>query len=950
MIKQFIEKSLNRKLTSTMLLVGLAILVIGGIIIFYSNSIQDKYETELLALNEKQELVLDMDHYIKDTIIHVRGYYAFDDADEERRKAEQAIYSLKNSLDTFSTRTLTREDLDFITEIRVELNLYETNLSEAFGYVESNDRESLTEYAKNRGNVTVDRLMEKFSNYVDEKNDEVHSATQQYINDMHRFVWINIGFIIFVVTILFFSVRGFLRNIGRPLKELTEASVLVTEGKDVIPPTSDRKDELGILTRAFTGMIKALQEKEEELVAQNEELLSQQDELEYQQKQLTLSLEDAEATRHVLTKYNDLISAISVTPNLEELLRESVTHLSDLYEPSQLIYFLTEDHTYETYGVPAHRMKEFFEYYHQGLEQLIIDKKREYIVSREASPFEKGISEQSIMAFDYYIPVYTSNAELIAVFAMTKVGKALTGDEIDELKGLLHQTSIAIERSLLHRQKLLETKLSQDILNNVNEGIQLVSPEGKLLQFNDELCRIITCVDGAVLKDSAFVDWFKLFEEKVEESADLRAFFQQMLVEKGKRQSFQYMTSPDKKMFEVYTEPLEQNGTEIAKIFVHRDITTQNEVDQMKSDLVSTVSHELRTPLSSVLGFTELMLNRELKPERQRKYLETIHKEAMRLTNLINDFLDLQRMESGQQEYKREKVNINEILTEVITRFEPNAPLHQFVIKDSAVATELLADAERIEQLFTNLISNAVKFSPDGGAVELISYNRGANLVIEVHDQGLGIPEEEIPKLFRKFHRIDNGDRRKIGGTGLGLPICKEIIEAHDGNITVRSIVGEGTTFELEFPIKDSMIEEVKLANPYGSGVKPKKVLILEDDKSLAVLLADELKSKGFEVHHFFSPNKALSYLKKQDLDVVVVDLILSDEIDGWMFIKELREDENTKKLPVFISSALDEVQEKSDKYHITQYLRKPYPPHELSDAIVQVLLHGEQQDSDEDN
>ncbi|HEY9576729.1 MAG TPA: ATP-binding protein [Pseudobacillus sp.] len=227
------------------------------------------------------------------------------------------------------------------------------------------------------------------------------------------------------------------------------------------------------------------------------------------------------------------------------------------------------------------------------------------------------------------------------------------------------------------------------------------------------------------------------------------------------------------------------------------------ELDQMKSELVSTVSHELRTPLASILGFTELMMKRSLKEEKQKKYLNTIYQEAMRLTNLVNDFLDLQRMESGEFICSFEKVDPKPLIERVIEAISQTTNHHHFQLIDERSQKWLASDEGRLIQVFTNLISNAVKFSPGGGLITVRLANDNQNMRIEVKDEGLGIPAAEISHLFKKFHRIDNSDRRKIGGTGLGLAICKEIVEAHGGTITVSSEHEKGSNFSMLFPLPE---------------------------------------------------------------------------------------------------------------------------------------------------
>lgn len=221
---------------------------------------------------------------------------------------------------------------------------------------------------------------------------------------------------------------------------------------------------------------------------------------------------------------------------------------------------------------------------------------------------------------------------------------------------------------------------------------------------------------------------------------------------------------------------------------------------QIKSELVNTVSHELRTPLASILGFTELLLHRELKPERQEKYLTTIFNEAKRLTALVNDFLDLQRLESGKQCYEKRDIELVPLLEKVIEGQQITTRQHEIILEVFANHSVIFGDTTKLIQVFTNLINNAVKYSPNGGQIKVSVFQSERQLKIAVSDNGLGIPKDSIEKLFSKFYRVDNSDRRTIGGTGLGLAIAQEIVYAHGGEITVQSEQGKGSTFTVILP------------------------------------------------------------------------------------------------------------------------------------------------------
>ncbi len=239
-------------------------------------------------------------------------------------------------------------------------------------------------------------------------------------------------------------------------------------------------------------------------------------------------------------------------------------------------------------------------------------------------------------------------------------------------------------------------------------------------------------------------------------------------------------------------------------IGLQSDITERKEMERLKNELVSTVSHELRTPLTSLRGFTELMLKRSFSVEKQREFLKVIHKESMRLTELINDFLDLQRIEAGRQTYNFEDVFPAALLAETASVFNLEGGSHTLQLMVPASLPTVHIDSARIQQVLTNLLSNAIKFSPQGGPIIIGAIVENDAVKVWVQDQGIGIPTEAVPNLFSKFFRVDNQDTRQIGGTGLGLALVKEIIEDHGGRVWVESGVGKGSTFFFTLPISEA--------------------------------------------------------------------------------------------------------------------------------------------------
>jgi signal transduction histidine kinase len=247
--------------------------------------------------------------------------------------------------------------------------------------------------------------------------------------------------------------------------------------------------------------------------------------------------------------------------------------------------------------------------------------------------------------------------------------------------------------------------------------------------------------------------------------------------------------------FNVMASSLEQS---------RNDLEEQNrrlvESERLKSELVSNVSHELRTPLASVLGFSDLLLKRDLPEDDQRRYLEVIRTEAGRLATLLNDLLDLQRIERGALELVREEFDLNELLSVQTTLYSAQSALHELSFQPGAEPLIVHGDRDRLAQVLGNLLSNAIKYSPDGGDVEVRSSHVDAEAWVWIRDHGLGVPSDHQQRLFTKFFRGEAGRKRGIAGTGLGLVLARQIVEAHGGAIGFESEEGQGSTFWIRIP------------------------------------------------------------------------------------------------------------------------------------------------------
>ncbi|MDQ2951059.1 MAG: ATP-binding protein, partial [Chloroflexota bacterium] len=224
-------------------------------------------------------------------------------------------------------------------------------------------------------------------------------------------------------------------------------------------------------------------------------------------------------------------------------------------------------------------------------------------------------------------------------------------------------------------------------------------------------------------------------------------------------------------------------------------------LNKAKSDFVSVVSHEFRTPLTGIMGFSEMIRDEELTPTETKDFAADINKDANRLSRMITEMLDLDRMEAGRMQADRELIDLDAILRETSARQGANAPSYQIALKIADALPQIWADRDRITQVLTNLISNAIKYSPDGGAIEVGAEVQKDMAHVWVRDHGMGIPEGSIEEVFERYSRLQNTKTRTIKGTGLGLPIVREIAKMHGGRAWAESTLGSGSTFHVTLPI-----------------------------------------------------------------------------------------------------------------------------------------------------
>ena len=239
-------------------------------------------------------------------------------------------------------------------------------------------------------------------------------------------------------------------------------------------------------------------------------------------------------------------------------------------------------------------------------------------------------------------------------------------------------------------------------------------------------------------------------------------------------------------------------------ICVIQDITEHKKLEAMQKDFVANVSHELRTPLTTIKSYTETLLEGALyETETALNFLQVINHESDRMTALVQDLLDLSKLDNKQVHLKIQKLNLNQLLEDSLNKFmiQIDKKNQVLIYHPSEVIFWINGDLYRLEQVLKNILSNAMKYSPETATIEIALYQHDNEVVIEVKDSGVGIPEADLLRIFERFYRVDKARSREMGGTGLGLAIAKEIMDYHKARIEVESTLGQGTTFYLYFSL-----------------------------------------------------------------------------------------------------------------------------------------------------
>ncbi len=410
-----------------------------------------------------------------------------------------------------------------------------------------------------------------------------------------------------------------------------------------------------------------------------------------------------------------------------------------------------------------------------------------------------GFSTNSILC----VPLTVEGQAIGILEAINKQIGRFDENDLELMQAIANPLAIALENASLHNEMLAEKRRIETIFNNMSEGMLTTDAKGNITGANDSLLSVLR-VDSAEISQSSVFDVIHSRRQ------DLTGFINQVLNDKGEE-------IPNLAC-DIYTEyPSEavpvlisgasvrdESGKITEAIFVFSDLREIREVERMRDDFFHNIVHELRTPLATILMYTRLVKKTVDDPEKSARFLDTIERESDRLQAMVRQMLTLAKLEAREIQRSSGPVDLNQLLDEIIAPLADVASGKKLTFERDIAndLPSLTGDREVLYSIFKNLIDNAVKFTQDGKVTVKI-WSDAENLQVIIKDQGIGIPPEGMPNLFRRFYRAQTAVEQGIAGTGLGLNMVKEGVEKHRGTINVSSTVGVGTTFTISLPFSD---------------------------------------------------------------------------------------------------------------------------------------------------
>jgi len=509
-----------------------------------------------------------------------------------------------------------------------------------------------------------------------------------------------------------------------------------------------------------------------------------------------------------------------------------------------------------------------------------------------------------------------------------------------EIYRLINSQAQQLGGMLRHQQE--EASKSQAILESIADGVVVNNPQGKVILLNPAAERILNTPRDSLLD----VDMRHLVEAFDEPGSTAALVAIELMLTKASTPSEIEVSSSalemDNRVINAHMAPVIARHDEfLGVVTILRDISKEVEADRAKSEFISTVSHELRTPMTAIKGYTDLLSGGAVGAlnENQKHFLGVIKNNTDRLIALINDLLDISRIETGRVRFEPAPVKVGEIIADVVEAMAARAQERglNLTYEVDAGLPEVMGDRGRLYQVLTNLVGNAINYTPHGN-VTVEATTAGTAVQVSVHDTGVGIAPEDISNIFDRFYRADDPVVQEASGTGLGLPIVKMFVEMHGGRVWVDSERGRGSVFTFILPVSGAELEpeEPKALPTAPPPITAKTVLVVDDDPDIAQLVRMQLESNGYRVLTASRGHKAVEVVKEDKIDLIVLDRLLPD-VDGLDILDELKGAPSTAAIPIIMLTIVEDDGEAMAR-GASAYLIKPVNEQLLLEQVDTVL------------
>lgn len=517
-----------------------------------------------------------------------------------------------------------------------------------------------------------------------------------------------------------------------------------------------------------------------------------------------------------------------------------------------------------------------------------------------------------------------------------------TNFELELLQHLADQIGIAIAQAQLLAQEVqqrqaltdsqAELRAMSNALESAVEGISRLDVQGRYLMVNPAYAKMV----GYQPEELIGREWQLTIHP--EDREQTQAAYQQML-QHGKAEVEARALRRDGSVFDkqvVMVKDYDNQRQFGGHYCFMKDISDRREIERMKDEFVSVVSHELRTPLTAIRGALGLLAGGvlQLNLEKAQRMLDIAVNNTDRLIRLINDILDIERIESGKVILNKQVCDAAKLMTQAIEEVRLLAEKAEVKLSSSPLSARLWADPDRIIQVLTNLLSNAIKFSSANSPVWLTATLQAEQILFQVQDRGRGIPADKLEAVFGRFQQVDASDSRKKGGTGLGLAICRSIVQHHGGQIWATSTLGVGSSFYFTLPV----LQEQSTVIPQDSHAP--LVLLCDDDPAVCTVVQTTLEQGGYRAIAVASGQEAVAQAAIRHPDAILLNLMMPG-MHGWETLAALKAQPDTKNIPVVILSGL--LPDASPHPEVSDWIVKPPDQRLLFQALGRALTEKNQ-------